>query len=192
MFGRNKDGDKLKDSGMGEGTPPLKPFSRNASHGPSSSGAAAPSAPSGLSSPPAPSNGSETVRRGAEIPAAVRRLDRPRGLETESRKLTVGKDISLKGEITSCDRLVVEGRVEATMESARVIEVAKSGFFKGSVVVDEADISGRFEGDLTAQEQLTVRAGGRISGTIRYGRIVIEAGGEISGDMSALNTGSDA
>lgn len=186
MFGKNKDGDKFKDSGTDGGTPPLKPFSRNASHGPASSGA---SAPASLSTP-APA--SEPTRRAVEIPAAVRRLDRPRGLETESRKLTVGKDISLKGEITSCDRLVVEGRVEATMESARLIEVAKSGFFKGSVVVDEADISGRFEGELTAQEQLTVRAGGRISGTIRYGRIVIEAGGEISGDMSALNTGSDA
>ena len=179
MFGKNKDGDKAKDAGT-EGAPPLKPFSRNASHGPGlSAPAAAPSAPTS----------SEPSRRLADIPSPVRRIDHPRGLDTESKKLTVGKDISLKGEITSCDKLVVEGRVEATMESARIIEVARSGFFKGSVVVDEADISGRYEGDLTATEQLTVRAGGRVAGTIRYGKIVIEAGGEITGDMSSLGNG---
>ena len=66
----------------------------------------------------------------------------------------------------------------------------KTGFFKGNVVVEEADISGRFEGELTVTSQLTVRAGGRVSGTIRYGKIVIEAGGEISGDMSALSSGN--
>lgn len=181
MFNKNKDENKTQGANA-DVAPPLKPFSRNANHGPASSPAA--TAPS-----PSPA---EPARRTAEIPSAVRRLDRPRGgLETESKKLTVGKDICLKGEITSCDKLVVEGRVEATMEAARVIEVAKSGFFKGSVVVDEADISGRFEGDLTATEQLTVRAGGRISGTIRYGKIVIEAGGEISGDMSALSAADD-
>lgn len=179
MFGKNKNGDKPGDDG--NGAPPLKPFSRNASHGPS--GPAAPS------STAMPSSGGDPAKRLADIPSAVRRIDHPRGMETESKKLTVGKDISLKGEITSCDKLVVEGRVEATMETARVIEVAKSGFFKGSVVVEEADISGRYEGDLTAKGQLTVRAGGRISGTIRYGKIVIEAGGEISGDMASLGDG---
>lgn len=176
MFGKNKNGDKSNDTG--NSAPPLKPFSRNASHGPAPKPGAAPA------SAPA-----DPAKRLADIPSAVRRVDHQRGMETESKKLTVGKDISLKGEITSCDRLVVEGRVEATMESARVIEVAKSGFFKGSVVVEEADISGRYEGDLTANGQLTVRAGGRISGTIRYGKIVIESGGEISGDMASLSTG---
>jgi cytoskeletal protein CcmA (bactofilin family) len=179
MFSKNKDGDKNKDAKT-ESAPPLKPFSRNASHGPGAS-----SAPAKPAQPATP----EPPRRTPDIPTAVRRIDHPRGLETESKKLTVGRDISLKGEITSCDKLVVEGRVEATMESARVIEVARSGFFKGNVVVEEADISGRFEGELTAKSQLTVRAGGRVSGAIRYGKIVIEAGGEISGDMSSLGSG---
>jgi len=66
-----------------------------------------------------------------------------------------------------------------------------SGYFKGSAEVDEADINGHYEGDLIARERLIVRAGGHIKGKVRYGRIVIESGGEISGDMQALESGGD-
>src|SRR5262245_4133854 len=44
-------------------------------------------------------------------------------------KLIVGPDIKLKGaEITDCDTLVVEGRVEASMDS-RVIQISEQGTF---------------------------------------------------------------
>ena len=67
-----------------------------------------------------------------------------------------------------------------------MIEVAPTGHFKGDAQVDEADVSGRYEGRLTAKDKLTVRSTGRVSGSIRYGRIVIEAGGQVSGDMQTL------
>ena len=108
---------------------------------------------------------------------------------TESRKLTVGREICLKGEITACDKLIVEGEVEVILSNARAIEVAPSGFFKGNAEVDEADISGQFEGDLVVRDKLIVRTSGKVSGSIRYGRIVIESGGQISGDMKALEPG---
>jgi cytoskeletal protein CcmA (bactofilin family) len=107
------------------------------------------------------------------------------GEETVS-KLIVGPDIKLKGvEITDCDTLVVEGRVEASMDS-RVIQIAEHGVFVGKVGIDVAEIRGRFEGELTARKQLVIRATGRVSGKIRYGRVAIEEGGELSGDIAAL------
>jgi cytoskeletal protein CcmA (bactofilin family) len=130
-----------------------------------------------------PSARHDIPRRGIE---PSRRYDRMRPSESESKKLTVGRDICLSGEITSCHRLVVEGRVEAALSDAHAIEIAPTGFFKGSAEVVEADISGLYEGELVARETLTVRSGGRINGTVRYGRIIIEAGGEISGDMRAI------
>ena len=83
--------------------------------------------------------------------------------------------------------MVVEGHIEVRLKDARVIEVSQTGYFKGNADVEEADISGNFEGELIARDRLVVRSGGRISGTIRYGRIVIESGGEISGDMQTLD-----
>ncbi len=101
-------------------------------------------------------------------------------------KLTVGPDIKLKGaEITDCDTLVVEGRVEASMNS-RVIQIAESGVFVGKVGIDMAEIRGRFDGELTAHKQLVIRSTGRVSGTIRYGKISVEEGGELSGDVAAI------
>src|SRR5256712_5510967 len=101
-------------------------------------------------------------------------------------KLIVGPDIKLKGaEITDCDTLVVEGRVEASMDS-RVIQIAENGVFVGKAGIDVAEIRGRFEGELTARKQLVIRATGKVSGKVRYGKVAIEEGGEISGDIAAL------
>ncbi len=101
-------------------------------------------------------------------------------------KLIVGPDIKLKGaEITDCDTLVVEGRVEAAMES-RVLQIADIGEFVGKAAVDTAEIRGRFNGELTVRKHLVIRATGHVSGKIRYGKISVEEGGELSGDVGAI------
>ena len=113
----------------------------------------------------------------------------PKAEETVGSRLIVGPDIKLRGvEITDCDTLVVEGRVEASMDS-RVIQIAENGVFSGTVSIDVAEIRGRFEGELTARKQLVIHASGRVSGRIRYGTIRIEEGGEVSGEISTLAAG---
>ncbi len=110
-----------------------------------------------------------------------------RSSEDSVSKLIVGPDIKLKGaEITDCDTLVVEGRVEAAMDS-RVIQIAEHGVFVGKAGIDVAEIRGRFEGELTARKQLVIRATGKVSGTIRYGKVAIEEGGQLSGDVGAID-----
>jgi cytoskeletal protein CcmA (bactofilin family) len=98
-------------------------------------------------------------------------------------KLTVGPNIKLKGvEITDCDTLVVEGLVEATMDS-RVIQISERGAFKGSAEIDIAEIHGQFDGNLTVRQKLTIFATGKVTGKIRYGKVVIEEGGQLTGDI---------
>ena len=99
-------------------------------------------------------------------------------------KLIVGPNIKLKGvEITDCDTLVVEGTVEATMDS-RVMQIAQQGAFKGSAEIDIAEIHGSFDGDLVVREKLIIHATGKVTGKIRYGKVVIEEGGQLSGEVS--------
>lgn len=106
--------------------------------------------------------------------------------DAKGSKLIVGPDIKLKGaEITDCDTLVVEGRVEAAMDS-RVIQIASQGVFCGTAGIDVAEIHGRFEGELTARKQLVIHATGKVTGKIRYGKLTIEEGGELSGDIGAI------
>ena len=98
-------------------------------------------------------------------------------------KLTVGPNIKLKGvEITDCDTLVVEGLVEATMDS-RVIQIAQQGAFKGSAEIDIAEIHGEFDGNLTVRQKLVIYSTGKVTGRVRYGKVVIEEGGQLSGEI---------
>ena len=107
----------------------------------------------------------------------------PAGREGES-KLTVGPNIKLKGvEITDCDTLVVEGSVEATMDS-RVIQISERGSFKGSAEIDIAEVRGEFDGNLTVRQKLMIYSTGKVTGKIRYGKLVIEEGGQLSGEIS--------
>jgi cytoskeletal protein CcmA (bactofilin family) len=100
------------------------------------------------------------------------------------KRLIVGKGIQLKGEITACDRLVVEGQVEVTMNATRALEIKPSGHFIGSCEVEEADVSGVYEGDLTVRRRLIVHANGRVKGKICYGELELERGGQIAGELS--------
>ena len=98
-------------------------------------------------------------------------------------KLTVGPNIKLKGvEITDCDTLFVEGLVEATMDS-RLMQISEQGAFKGSADIDIAEIHGKFDGDLTVRQKLMIYATGKVTGRIRYGKLVIEEGGQLSGEV---------
>ena len=104
----------------------------------------------------------------------------------EGNKLIVGPNIKLKGsEITDCEILVVEGRVEASMNS-RDIRIAEGGVFSGKAEIDVAEVRGLFEGELTARKQLVIYASGKVTGKIRYGALTIEEGGAISGDVAAI------
>ena len=112
-------------------------------------------------------------------------LAAPRRNDSDLRKLIVGREITLSGEIKSCDQLIVEGSVEANLQNSREMDIAESGLFKGSASIEEAEVRGRFEGNLTVRKRLLIRATGRVSGTIRYGQVEIECGGQISGDIQA-------
>jgi cytoskeletal protein CcmA (bactofilin family) len=126
--------------------------------------------------------------RPAEVPRPVARdispVSRPGNLgDPDGKKLIVGRDIELSGNISACDKLVVAGKVEANISDCREIEVAASGTFKGEAEINVAEISGTFEGTLTARDILFVRSTGRVTGTVRFGKLEIERGGEIVGDV---------
>lgn len=109
--------------------------------------------------------------------------------EPSAGTLVIGKQIVLSGEVTSCNRLVVEGTIKANIKECRDIAIAEGGLFSGSAAVESADISGRFEGELTVSGRLLIRAPGLVSGTVQYRELEIERGGRIAGNVSASKPG---
>jgi cytoskeletal protein CcmA (bactofilin family) len=145
--------------------------------------------------PPLPTAANAPSATPAIVPAAPRPAasaitpDAAARADEAGSKLIVGPNIKLKGvEIDDCDTLVVEGRVEATMVS-RAIQIAETGAFNGKVDVDVAEIRGMFQGEMTARKKLVIHASGRVSGKIRYGKVLVQEGGEITGDVGALGEG---
>jgi cytoskeletal protein CcmA (bactofilin family) len=105
----------------------------------------------------------------------------------ERRALTVGRGIALAGgAISDCERLEVHGTVEVSLNHALELSIAESGVFRGEAEIEEADISGAFDGAITAKSRLVVRATGRLSGTIRCARLMVEEGAQVSGRIEMI------
>jgi cytoskeletal protein CcmA (bactofilin family) len=131
---------------------------------------------------PAPAH--QTTHNEAAAP-----VEKPVPVE-EGNKLIVGPNIKLKGsEITDCEILVVEGRVEASMKS-RHIRIAQSGVFSGKAEIDVAEIRGHFEGELIVHKRLIIYATGSVTGQIRYGSMTVEEGAVITGNLEAIAANS--
>ena len=125
--------------------------------------------------PTAPASSASDSARSAATPAVAR--------PAAKRVLTVGPEIQMKGEITTCDRVVIEGVVDATMRDVHTVELAETGTLKGTAEVEDAEISGTFEGDLLVRGKLTLHSSGRVRGNVTYGEIEIQRGGQISGNV---------
>jgi cytoskeletal protein CcmA (bactofilin family) len=144
-----------------------------------------------LPSQPARPSGSTPAAQAAPYPGpSTAPGAAPRRSEAEQRTLIVGREIALSGAITSCDRLVVEGSVEANLANCREIDIAESGLFKGSASIEEAEIRGRFEGTLIVRKRLHIRATGKVTATVSYAEIEVEAGGQIAGEIQVLTPGA--
>jgi cytoskeletal protein CcmA (bactofilin family) len=175
MFAREKDAKSKTDNNIHETVTPLSDMS------PAGSAVS----PAGFSTP-------NPIEKSTVVPAA-RIVSTPVVLprekidtKNETKRLIVGRGISLDGKISFCDRLVIDGKVEAELEDCHTVEVTENGTFKGAAEITGAEISGHYDGSLTVRENLLIRGTGRVSGTVRYGRLHIEDGGEINGDVKSI------
>lgn len=153
-----------------------------------------PDASAVLNRQPSPPVRPDASRRAQSAAAATGPTQGPQPQASQARasepadhkRLLVGKDIALAGEIRSCDTLVVEGTVEAELNGTQVLDIQQSGLFQGSATVDTAEIAGRFEGKLTVRDRLHVHATGHIHGEIKYKNLEIDSGGRIGGTLMEL------
>jgi cytoskeletal protein CcmA (bactofilin family) len=134
--------------------------------------------------PPQPDRSREAPIASAQRANGESSMTQP---QTATRTLVVGREIVLSGEISACDRLVVEGTVKANIKDCRDIAISEGGLFTGSASVESAEIRGRFEGELTVSGRLLIRAPGQVSAAVRYGEIEIERGGRLSGHVDATD-----
>lgn len=132
--------------------------------------------------PPHPPRPTPTSSPGEPV-----RSPRPTFRLSEEETLVVGAGIFLQGTVSDAKRLTVEGSVESQMIQVAELFIAQSGAFRGKVQVEDADIAGDFDGAITARGTLTIRASGRVTGTVRARRFSVEEGGQLTGTLEMLS-----
>ena len=158
---------------------------------------ARPATGAGATSPAASTPSTAQVRSPAPSPTTTtapspQTASVPSAGDTPGSKLSIGPNINLKGvEISNCDVLVIEGNVDATITS-KAMEIARPGKFSGTANIDIAEIHGEFSGELTVRTKLVVHGTGRVTGTIRYGKLVVAEGGTLTGELKQLDAPGDA
>jgi cytoskeletal protein CcmA (bactofilin family) len=93
--------------------------------------------------------------------------------------LIIGEDAVLKGEVKNARRVEILGHVEGGVTASEVI-VLEGGKLFGEVKTDTAEIRGTLQGDVRVQQLIAIKSTGVASGNIKYGRMSMEEGGQLT------------
>ena len=99
-----------------------------------------------------------------------------------SAKVVIGHGVQINGEIKKADEVQIDGEADVTMKTDNVV-IGATGDCKGNIETHNADIWGKFDGEIKASGTLTIQEQGVASGDIEYQNLQIKLGGQISGDI---------
>src|SRR5437764_10978178 len=71
----------------------------------------------------------------------------PRSTEADVRTLIIGPGVSVEGEITSCNRLIGEGKIEAKLADCANVMMKEGGDSQGDGTTGSAEIEGPLDGN---------------------------------------------
>jgi cytoskeletal protein CcmA (bactofilin family) len=103
----------------------------------------------------------------------------------EPRIAYIGSGVTIKGEITAPDVIVVDGTIEGDV-TACSIRIGVSGIIKGNVISTDADVHGCLSEKVEVKEFLLVRATGRIEGSV-CGDVQVEKGAVLAGGVFSVH-----
>tara|TARA_B110000240_G_scaffold192455_1_gene236649 strand:+ start:225 stop:641 length:417 start_codon:yes stop_codon:yes gene_type:complete len=109
----------------------------------------------------------------------------------------IAKNSTFVGEITSDGDFRIDGVLEGTLKTKGRVIIGAEGFIKGTVEATNADIEGKFSGQLSVANTLTIKATSNTSGDVTVGKLSIEPGATFNatcamkGTLKELNQKSD-
>ncbi len=105
----------------------------------------------------------------------------------------IGKSIVIKGELSGNEDLTVEGTVEGTITLTKNnVVVGADGRVKADVHAQVVTVTGKLEGDVTANERVEITENGSVTGNIKTPRLVIADGAFFQGSVEMPKAGESA
>jgi cytoskeletal protein CcmA (bactofilin family) len=99
-------------------------------------------------------------------------------------RATIGRSISIKGEVTGDEDLLIQGRVEGSVNlKQHSVTVGREGEVKADISGKVITIEGRVQGNLMADEQVVLRSSAQVQGDIVSPRVVLEDGARFRGGI---------
>jgi cytoskeletal protein CcmA (bactofilin family) len=95
----------------------------------------------------------------------------------------INKGIVIKGQLGGDIGLVIEGRVEGTIDMDQNITIGGSGEVVATVRVNNLTVDGMLEGNVEATEVIHLRNGCTVNGQLRAPHVVIEKDAQFSGEL---------
>jgi cytoskeletal protein CcmA (bactofilin family) len=92
----------------------------------------------------------------------------------------IGKNTSIVGDVVSEGDFRIDGSVEGTIKTAGRVIIGKEGTVQGKVECDNADIEGKFSGELQVSSLLTLKSTASISGDVIISKLSVEPGAEFN------------
>jgi cytoskeletal protein CcmA (bactofilin family) len=107
----------------------------------------------------------------------------------ESTVACIGKSVVVKGEVTSAEDLVIEGRVEGKIDlQGHSLVVGQGGDIRAEIVAKSVIVHGTVTGNVTARERVEVRETGAIEGDIVTPGLAVSEGAVLSGRVEMPRT----
>jgi len=98
--------------------------------------------------------------------------------------LIVTEDTVIRGvgEMRNCAQLEIYGYMEGDV-AAKTVLIHKNGKLFGKVETDSAEVHGTLQGEVVVKNLIDIRSSGNVSGNVKYGKLAMELGGNLSAEM---------
>lgn len=88
----------------------------------------------------------------------------------------ISEGTKIVGDITSKGGFRIEGVIEGNVTTDGRVVVGRTGAIKGTLVCDNADFEGKFNGKMTIKDTLSLKASAHIEGEVVIGKLSVEPG----------------
>jgi cytoskeletal protein CcmA (bactofilin family) len=121
--------------------------------------------------------------------AAPRRMDPPQPVKATGERATIGRSITISGEVTGDEDLLIQGRVDGSVNlKQHSVTIGPEGEVRASITARVITVEGRVEGNLNAAEQAILRGSALVEGDILAPRVVLEDGARFRGGVDMGET----
>jgi cytoskeletal protein CcmA (bactofilin family) len=105
--------------------------------------------------------------------------------------VTIGKSITIRGEVSGSQSLYIEGKIEGAINlPGNRVTIGRNGEVAANIQASEIVVLGKVRGNCQATDRVDIRSEGSLTGDVIAGRISIEDGAFFKGGIAIRKPGT--